>query len=107
MEWRKLFSMRFLVFMLFIVILLPATGFTITTGVSFTVSGIVENVGKDFKFIVVNKAKIFVTSDTKISDENGKYLARGNLKIKLPVSIEVVQKPEGLFAQKVVVKVTR
>ncbi len=107
MEWQRFFSMRFFLFMLLLVILLPATGFTITTAVSFTVSGIVENVDKDFKFIVVNKAKIFITSDTKIADENGKYLARGNLKTKLPVSIEVVQKPEGLFAKKVVVKVNR
>ena len=93
--------------MLLLVILLPATGFTITTAVNFTVSGIVESVDKDFKFIVVNKTKIFMTSDTKILNENGKYLPRGNLKTKLPVSIEVLQKSEGLFAQKIVVKVTR
>lgn len=107
MKGLKFFPTRFLITVFVLTIYLTAPSFAITVATNFTVTGMVENIGKDAKFIVVNKTKIFITQDTKIADENGKYLARDSLRTKDSVTIEVVQRPEGLFAQKVIVKTAR
>ena len=66
--------------------------------------GVIEKVSKDFRFIVVNEAKIILSSDTKILDANGKELKKNDLKSKLRVHLEVLNTSQGFIAQKIVVK---
>jgi len=103
MKWPK-FPARKLFLCLVSLILLPTFAYPITTAGQFTISGNVESVAGDFKFIVVNKQKILITSETRISDEGGKNYTKERLKVNLPVSVEVIQKPEGLVAKTIVVR---
>jgi len=69
-----------------------------------TISGVIENSDKDSRFIVVDKAKIFVSPDTKIVDEKGKILKTEDLNPNLSVEVEGIQNPGGFAATKILVK---
>ena len=66
--------------------------------------GVIESVQKDFKFIVINEVKIFISRDTKVVDENGNNLKINVLKSRLHVTIEALRNPNGFFAKKIVVR---
>lgn len=66
--------------------------------------GAIESVGEDFKFIVVNETRVYISSDTNISDEKGSVLSVTDLKPRLSVTVEAVRNPEGFFAKKIVIK---
>jgi hypothetical protein len=67
-----------------------------------TFSGLIESISKDGTYIVVNEARVLVSGATIVSD-TGSVLGIGDLKPKLYVSMEAVQKPDGVFARKVTV----
>jgi hypothetical protein len=66
--------------------------------------GIIEKVSEDFRFIVVNEAKIDLSSITRVSDDAGKDLKINDLKAKSRVQLEVLRTGQGLLAQKIMVK---
>ena len=69
-------------------------------------SGTVDSIPKDPKFIVVNERRVFISSNTKIANAKGSILKRNDLKRGLGVTVEGVQKPEGVFAEKITVLAT-
>jgi hypothetical protein len=69
--------------------------------------GIIESIDKNFKFIIVNEARIFISNETKIVDEKGNAFKISDLKPKLNVVLEVIQNPDGFFAKKIVVETLR
>jgi hypothetical protein len=69
-------------------------------------SGIIDSIPKDPKFIVVNERRVFLSSNTKIASAKGSILKRNDLKRGLGVSIEGVQGPEGIYAEKITVLAT-
>jgi len=68
--------------------------------------GVIENVDKDFKFIV-NETRILLSTATKIVDEKGNAFKINDLKPKLNVAIEVIRNPDGFLAKRIVVKTTK
>jgi hypothetical protein len=66
-------------------------------------SGAIDSIPKDPKFIVVNERRVFISSNTTIASEKGSILKMNDLKIRLHVAIEGVQKPDGIYAKKITV----
>ena len=64
-------------------------------------SGTIDSIPNDQKFIVVNETRVFISSNTKIASAKGSILKKDDLKRGFRVSIEGVQKPEGIFAGKI------
>ena len=69
-----------------------------------TISGVVENINQDSKSVVVNKAQILISSQTKIVDEKGNTLKMEDLNPSLSVAIEGFRNPNGFAATKIIVK---
>jgi hypothetical protein len=46
---------------------------------------------------------VFISSNTTIASEKGSILKMNDLKIRLHVAIEGVQKPDGIYAKKIIV----
>lgn len=72
-----------------------------------SISGIIESIPEDFKFIIVKDTKVFITPNTKIVDEEGNLLKANDLKQKIYVKIEALRKSNSLFANKIVVKIPK
>jgi Domain of unknown function (DUF5666) len=64
--------------------------------------GMIEQVGPDFKFIVVNEAKILITPQTVIAERNGTAAKTGELKAGRWVRIDALQKQGTFVAQTIV-----
>jgi hypothetical protein len=101
MKLEKAYFVKFAMFMLTLLIFLP--GIQGIKQEAVTYSGVIESIDKDFKFIVVNGAKMLISGGTKIVDEQGNILKTDDLKIKLSVVIEGVRSPEGFLAKKIVI----
>jgi hypothetical protein len=99
MKSKKAYYIKSVMFMLTLLIFLPGIQGIKQEGIPF--SGVIESIDKDFKFIVINGAKILISENTKIVDEKGNILKKDDLKLKLPVVIEGVRSPEGFLAKKV------
>jgi len=69
-------------------------------------SGTIDSIPEDPRFIVVNETRVFLSSNTKIADAKGSILKKNDLKQGLRVSVEGLQKPEGIFAKKITVLAT-
>jgi hypothetical protein len=102
MELQKVCFVKSVIFILTLMIFLP--GFQGKKEETISFPGVIESIDKNFKFIVVNEARIFVTADTNIVDEKGNILKIDDLKPKLSVAIEGVRSPDGFFAKKIVIK---
>ena len=89
-------------FMLILLIFL--TGLTGQKLETFSLSGEIRSMDKDFKFVVVNGTRISLSSDTQIMNENGNSLTKENLRIELRVTVEGFRNAGSSFAQKIVVK---
>ncbi len=101
MKIEKGSLIKSVMFMLILLIFLP--GFQGIKQETISYSGVIENIDKDFKFIVVNGTKNLISGNTKIVDEKGDILKMGDLKLKLTVVIEGVHSPEGFLAKKIVI----
>ena len=66
--------------------------------------GVIEQVSVDSKFIVVNEAKIFLSADAKIIDQNGNSLALYDLKRGSSITLEVVKRGNTFLATKITLK---
>ncbi len=66
--------------------------------------GVIEQISADSKFIVVNEAKIFLSTDAKIMDENGNSLALYDLKRGSFITLEVVKHGNAFLATKIILK---
>jgi len=96
-------------------IILLATFFFVNPGFSqirkeklISFEGAIESVSQDFKFIVVNEVKIFISStSTQISNDGGNTLMINDLKPKLRVAIEALRNPNGVTARKIVIKTSK
>ena len=69
-----------------------------------TISGVIENIDSYSNSVVVNKAQILVSSQTKIMDESGKALKIEDLNPSLSVAIEGFRNSNGFTATKIIVK---
>ena len=102
MKLRKVFFIQFVIFILALLILSPGFSQVKKEGtLSFT--GSIDNIPKDSKFIVVNERRVFISSDTKIATEKGSILRMNDLKVRLHVAIEGVEKKGGIYAEKITV----
>ena len=101
MKLEKAYFIKSVMFMLTLLIFLPGIQGIKQETISY--SGVIESIDKDFKFIVVNGAKILISENTKIVDEKGNILKMDDLKPKLSVVIEGVRSPEGFLAKKIVI----
>jgi hypothetical protein len=66
--------------------------------------GVLEQISADSEFIVVNEAKILLSSNLKIMDEAGTSLTLYDLKRGSSVTLEVVKHGSGFLAKKIIVK---
>jgi len=101
MKSKKANLIKSVMFMFTLLIFLP--GFQGIKQETISYSGVIENIDKDFKFIVVNGMKNLISGNTKIVDEKGSILKMDDLKLKLSVLIEGVRSPEGFLAKKIVI----
>ena len=99
MKIEKGSFIKSVMFMLILLIFLPGIQGIKQEGIPF--SGVIESIGKDFKFIVINGAKILISENTKIVDEKGNSLKMDDLKVKLSVMIEGGNSPEGFLAKRI------
>jgi hypothetical protein len=100
MKLEKAYFIKSIMFMLALLIFLPGIQGIKQESISY--SGVIESIDKDFKFIVVNGAKMLISGDTKIMDEKGNMFKMDDLKPKLSVVIEGVRGPDGFFVRKIV-----
>ena len=101
MKLEKAYYIKLGIFMLILLIFLPGVqGIKEEAG---SYSGVIKSIDKDFKFIVVNDAKVLISDNTKIVDEKGKTLRMNDLKPGLSVTIEGVRSSNGFFANKIVI----
>lgn len=104
MKIQKLFLIKFVIFLVIFLLISPGFSFEAKKLETISIQGIIESIDKDSKFIIVDGTKIFISSNTKVVDEIGNILLMYDLIPKLSVNIEGLQKPNGFFAQKIVVK---
>ena len=102
MKLDKIFLTKSVIFMVILLVFLP--GFQPNKEETISFPGVIESIDKNFKFIVVNEARIFVTAETNIVDEKGNILKIDDLKPKLSIVVEAFRNPNGFFAKKIVIK---
>ncbi len=71
---------------------------------TFSLSGQIQTVDKNFKFIVVNGTRISLSPGVQIVNEKGNSLQKESLRIELTVTVEGFRDAGALLAQKIVVK---
>lgn len=103
MRLQKIFLIHSAVFIL--IILTINAGFSqVKKEEVISFPGIIEMVDKDFKFIVVNEARMFISSNTRVMDKKGNILKIIDLKPNLYITIEVLRNQDGLFVKKIVIE---
>jgi len=93
------------------VIILTLTFLTLNSGFAQTKANqaiifpaVVEQISSDLKFIIVNEARVSLSSNTQITDDKGNTLTLYDLTRGSSVSLEVVKQGSGFLAQKIVIK---
>jgi hypothetical protein len=71
---------------------------------TFRFPGVIEQVSTDFGFIVVNETKISLSLHTQVMNERGDSLSPPDLKPGRAIILEVLTKPSGFLAKKIIVK---
>ena len=103
MNLKKIFLIEFAIFIL--TFLVFNLGFSqVKMGETTSFPGVIESIPADFKFIVVNEVRIYISPDTKIVNESGNILKIEELKPRFNVIIEAVRSKDGFYAKKIVVK---
>ena len=67
-------------------------------------SGMIEQIPREGRFLVINEARIFFSPETQITDDRGSTLKRSDLKINLNVTVRATRTQDGLVAEKIIVK---
>jgi hypothetical protein len=102
MNVRKLLLIKLMIVVMTLVITYPS--FPQVKGEEITsFNGYIDHIPKDSNFIVVNEQRVFISPKTKIVSERGSILKIDHLKQRLHVVIEGVQKPDGIFADKIII----
>jgi len=101
MKLEKAYFIKSVMFMLTLLIFLPGIQGIKQEAISY--SGVIESIDKDFKFIVVNGAKMLISENTRIVDERGNILRMDDLKPKLSAVVEGVRSSDGFLAKKIVI----
>jgi len=101
MKLEKAYFIKLGIFMLTLLIFLPGIQGIKQEAASY--SGVIKSTDKDFKFIVVNDAKMLISDNTTVVDEKGHVLRMNDLKPGLSVAIEGVRSSNGFLAKKIVV----
>jgi hypothetical protein len=83
MKSQKVFLIKSMIFMFALLIFLSS--FQVLKEETISLSGVIQSIDRDFKFIVVNEAKFIISSNTKIVDEIGNILKIDDLKSKASV----------------------
>jgi hypothetical protein len=105
MKVQRIFLLKLVVVILTLVIFHP--GFSqVKSERTISFSGTIDSIPKDPKFVVVNEWRVYLSPNTKIVNAKGTILKKNDLKRGLGVTIEGVQKPEGIYAQKITVLAT-
>jgi hypothetical protein len=92
---------------LFMTLVLCHPGFSqIKKGAVISFTGVIDSIPQDSKFIVANERRVFISSNTIITGERGGTLTVDDLRIRLHVTIEGVQKSDGIHAKKITVMKT-
>jgi hypothetical protein len=105
MKLQRIFLLKLVVVILTLFIFHP--GFSqVRSERTISFSGTIDSIPKDPKFIVVNEWRVYLSSNTRIANAKGSILKKDDLRRGLSVTIEGVQKPEGVFAEKITVLVT-
>ena len=105
MKFQKILLLKLIVVILTLFIFHPGLS-QVRRGEVISFSGTIDSIPDDPKFIVVNETRVFISSNSKIANAKGSILKRNDLKRGLRVSVEGVQKPEGVFAEKITVLAT-
>lgn len=101
----KFLSYIQIVLMIFLLIISsPILTFSIMKADTISISGMIESVDPNYKFIIVNKTKIMIQTGTAIVDENGRSLSKERLILKESVTVEAIRISKDLFAQKIMIK---
>jgi hypothetical protein len=100
MKFKKTFMFSILLLVTFMVVPRVFSQERSEKVISF--SGLIESIPKDSAYIVISEARILV-SGAKIVSDKGSVLGIGDLKPRLYVTVEAVQRPNGVFAKKVTV----
>jgi hypothetical protein len=102
MQLKKVFLFQF--------ILLVMTALLVSSGFSqgkkegvLSFLGSIDSIPESHRFIVVNEQRVYITSNTKIVDENNNPLKTNQLKRGLSVRVEGIRKTEGIYPDKVTV----
>ena len=101
MKLQKVRFVKSVIFMLTLLIFLP--GFQGKKEETVSYSGVIESIDKNFKSIMVNNARVYISPSTKIVDEKGNILKIDDLKPNLSVAIKAVRNPDGFLAKKIVI----
>lgn len=104
MNLRYLSFIQITLIILLLIFLSPTIAFSIMKADTLSISGIIENVDRDYKFIIVNKTKIMIQSGTVIVDESGRPLSKERLISKESVIVEAIRISKDLIAQKITIK---
>ena len=102
MKLQKILLLKLIVVILILFMFHPGYAQMKKEG-TLSFSGTIDSIPNDSKFIVVNETRVFISSNTKIANAKGSILKKDDLKKGFRVSIEGVQKPEGIFAGKITV----
>lgn len=104
MNFRYLSFIQMVLIILIVIFLSPAISLSIMKADTISISGVIETVDRDYKFIIVNKTKIMIQSDTVIVDESGRPLSKERLISKESVIVEAIRISKDLIAQKITIK---
>jgi len=89
---------------LIIVLLILTPGLSqVRPGETVSLSGMVKSISRDFSSILINNINIWISSDTKVFDEDGNSLNLDQLRPRLHLTIEALEQQGGFFANKIVV----
>jgi hypothetical protein len=102
MNSQKCSLIKFAPFLLLLFLFL--TGLTGQKLETLSLSGQVQSMDKDFKFIVVKGTSISLSPGTQIVNEKGNGLKKENLRIDLNVTVEGFRDAGAFFAQRIIVK---
>ena len=92
-------------------IILTLTFLTLNSGFAQTKAnqtiifpGVVEQISSDLKFIIVNEARVSLSSNTQVMDDKGNSLTLYDLTRGSSISLEVVKQGSGFLAKRIVIK---
>ncbi len=105
MKFQRVVTISMIMTMLVLILLSLTPGKVLARGEQvITFPGVIENISRDFEFIIVNETIISLSPQTRMLDEKGNTLTLNDLKRRTPITIEVLKTQDKFLARKIVVK---